>query len=110
MNEFDRRAFMGRAIFSLGLAASGVAGLPKVLAQEVSSTAVKPFRIDIHHHFAPPVWISAVQGLGASAAPLQAANANWTPAKSIADMDQGGVAAALISITNPGLWFGDKAV
>jgi predicted TIM-barrel fold metal-dependent hydrolase len=41
---------------------------------------------------------------------LQAANTAWTPAKSIEDMDRGGVAAAVVSITNPGLWFGDAAV
>jgi hypothetical protein len=40
----------------------------------------------------------------------QPANVNWTPAKSIEDMDKGGVAAAMISITNPGLWFGDKEI
>jgi predicted TIM-barrel fold metal-dependent hydrolase len=41
---------------------------------------------------------------------LQAANANWTLSKSIDDMDRGGVAAAIVSVTNPGLWFGDAAV
>jgi len=41
---------------------------------------------------------------------LQAANTTWTPAKSIEDMDRGSVAAAVVSITNPGLWFGDAAV
>jgi len=41
---------------------------------------------------------------------LQAANTKWTPAQSIQDMDRGGVAAAMISITNPGLWFGDAEV
>jgi predicted TIM-barrel fold metal-dependent hydrolase len=41
---------------------------------------------------------------------LQAANTKWTPAQSIEDMDRGGVAAAVVSITNPGLWFGDRGV
>ena len=41
---------------------------------------------------------------------LQPANTTWTPEKSIEDMDRGGVAAAVVSITNPGLWFGDAAV
>jgi len=40
---------------------------------------------------------------------LQPANTRWTPAQSIDDMDRGGVAAAVVSITNPGLWFGDAA-
>lgn len=63
-------------------------------------------RIDVHHHFAPPAWIAEVKGRPM----LQPANTRWTPEQSIADLDQGGTAAALISITNPGLWFGDAAV
>src|SRR5205807_3303205 len=34
----------------------------------------------------------------------------WTPEKSIEEMDQGGVAASVISISDPGVWFGDNAV
>lgn len=32
----------------------------------------------------------------------------YTPAKAIEDMDRGGVAASLLSVTTPGIWFGDK--
>ena len=60
----------------------------------------------MHHHFAPPAWVAEVKGRPL----LQAANTTWTPAKSIDDMDRGGVAAAVVSITNPGMWFGDLAV
>lgn len=60
----------------------------------------------MHHHFAPPAWVAEVKGRPL----LQTANTTWTPAKSIEDMDRGGVAAAVVSITNPGLWFGDTAV
>jgi predicted TIM-barrel fold metal-dependent hydrolase len=51
------------------------------------------------------VWVAEVKGRPL----LQAANTTWTPAQSIEDMDRGAVAAAVISITNPGLWFGDRA-
>jgi predicted TIM-barrel fold metal-dependent hydrolase len=40
---------------------------------------------------------------------LQPANTTWTPEKSIADLDRAGAAAAVVSITNPGIWFGDIA-
>jgi len=63
----------------------------------------KPHRIDVHHHFAPPAWLSHVAGREL----LQKANTEWTPARSIEDMDEAGVAAAVVSVTNPGLWFGD---
>jgi predicted TIM-barrel fold metal-dependent hydrolase len=66
----------------------------------------KARRIDVHHHFAPPAWVTAVKGRPL----LQPANTTWTPAKSIDDMDRGDVAAAMVSVTNPGLWFGDAAV
>jgi hypothetical protein len=31
----------------------------------------------------------------------------WTPAKDIEEMDRDGVAAAMLSCTTPGIWFGD---
>jgi predicted TIM-barrel fold metal-dependent hydrolase len=77
-----------------------------VTASDAQGTAVKPSRIDMHHHFAPPAWVAEVKGRPL----LQTANTNWTPAQSIEDMDRGGVATAVVSITNPGLWFGDAAV
>jgi predicted TIM-barrel fold metal-dependent hydrolase len=40
---------------------------------------------------------------------LQPANTTWTPEKSLEDLDRGGAAAAVLSITNPGLYLGDKA-
>jgi 6-methylsalicylate decarboxylase len=77
-----------------------------VHAQAPAQVLAKPHRIDIHHHFAPPAWITAVKGREM----LQRANTEWTPARSIEDMDQAGVAAAIVSVTNPGLWFGDSEV
>jgi len=103
MNSLDRRRFLTRAIGSLTLAGSARKSL-EALAQVVSPA--KSQRIDIHHHFAPPAWIAEVKGRPL----LQPANTTWMPARSIEDMDRGGVAAAVVSITNPGLWFGDAAV
>jgi 6-methylsalicylate decarboxylase len=103
MTDLDRRSFLTTAIASLGLVASS-GDLRAAMAQ--ASRAARPHRIDIHHHFAPPAWVSEVKGRPL----LQAANTKWTPAQSIDDMDRGGVAAAMISITNPGLWFGDAEV
>ena len=90
MTPIDRRTFLSTAL--------------AFLAQ--GTVSAKPYRIDIHHHFGPEVWVAAVKGRPL----LQPANTTWTAAKSIEDMDRGSVAASVISITNPGLWFGDKAV
>src|SRR5215510_12654280 len=92
MTGMNRRHFLSIAIASLGVPQGTVSS--------------KGGRIDIHHHFGPPVWVDAVRGRPL----LQPANTTWTVAKSLEDMDRGSVAASVISITNPGLWFGDKAV
>jgi predicted TIM-barrel fold metal-dependent hydrolase len=99
MTDLGRRHFVG--LLTTGLAAG--TGVVRLTARTQSVSAAKPHRIDIHHHFAPPAWVTAVKGRPL----LQPANTTWTPAKSIEDMDRGGVAASIVSITNPGLWFGD---
>ena len=95
--EIDRRQMLSGL-----LASAGHAVLARAAGAQAASPA-KPYRIDIHHHFAPPAWVTEVKGRPL----LQPANTAWTPARSIEDMDRGGVAAAMVSITNPGLWFGD---
>src|SRR5499427_6406170 len=99
----NRRTFLSAALASLSVGAL-TGGSLRSFAQGAGPS--KPYRIDIHHHFGPQVWVAAVKGRPL----LQPANTTWTPEKSIDDMDRGGVAASVISITNPGLWFGDKAV
>src|SRR5436190_23261439 len=90
-----RRTFLNGALASIAIRLTGA-----------QTAATRRYRVDIHHHFAPPVWVNEVKGRPL----LQPANTTWTAAKSIEDMDRGDVAAAVISITNPGLWFGDKVV
>jgi len=101
MTDLRRRSLIAGLFASTGLAAHD--GVARLLALAQSPGATKPHRIDIHHHFAPPAWVTAVKGRPL----LQPANTTWTPAKSVEDMDRGGVAASMVSITNPGLWFGD---
>ena len=96
MTDIDRRTVLASL-------ASGLFLYGPRLEGRAQASAARPNRIDVHHHFAPPAWVTAVK----SRPLLQPANATWTPEKSIADMDRGGVALSLVSITNPGLWFGD---
>src|SRR5712671_2224479 len=103
MTVSDRRSFLTTAIATLGVAATAdradlFAGRP----QTVDTS--KKFRIDAHHHFAPPTWVEAMKGNKL----LQVANTTWTAEKSLEDLDRGGASAALISITNPGLYLGDQ--
>src|SRR5260221_10729919 len=96
------RCGVSRRRLLTGLAALGAGSL---VAGTVPVAAATPARIDVHHHPSPPAYIARLQ----PRAPLAPVIKNWTPARSIDDMDRGGVATALLSVTNPGLWFGDDA-
>jgi len=60
-------------------------------------------RIDVHHHHAPPELSAAIERLQTGQQPL----IDWTPTRSIEDMDRGGTATAITSVGHPGVWFGD---
>src|SRR6266850_6643982 len=66
-----------------------------------TATATKGHRIDVHHHFTPPSYLDEMR------AQLQPPTINWTPQRSIEDMDKAGVATAILSVTTPGVWLGD---
>ena len=103
MNALDRRTFL-TAMASLGVTVASSNERAAAAVKQAAGTA-NPRRIDMHHHFAPPAWVVEVRGRPL----LQPANTRWTPEQSIEDMDRGGVAAAVVSITNPGIWFGDAS-
>ena len=90
----NRRKFVAGAA---AMAAVGL-GMPgRAVAQTAEAT--KPYRIDVHHHLSPPTFISAVSASGFRD-PLMI---NWTPEKSLADMDKAGVEVAMLSVTTPAL-------
>jgi 6-methylsalicylate decarboxylase len=60
-----------------------------------------PHRIDIHHHIVSPGFVEELKSR------LQPPTLNWTPERSIEDMDKAGVATAITSVTTPGVWIGD---
>jgi predicted TIM-barrel fold metal-dependent hydrolase len=102
MTGLDRRSFLTAALASLGVTVAAGRDRAANAVQRATGNG-NPRRIDMHHHFAPPAWVADVRGRPL----LQPANTRWTPEQSIDDMDRGGVAAAVVSITNPGIWFGD---
>ena len=90
----SRRGFLG------GLAATAGALLPiPALAQ-----SEKAFRIDTHHHLSSPAFIAAIAARKTGQVPLM----EWTVEKSLADMDKGGVATSIVSISEPGVYFGNN--
>jgi predicted TIM-barrel fold metal-dependent hydrolase len=94
----DRRAFLTGAAAAIG----SLAASRKTAAQ--TGTAEKPFRIDVHHHLSSPGFIAEIKGRKTGQIPLE----NWTPAKSLDDMDKGGVATSILSISEPSVHFGDN--
>ena len=65
----------------------------------------KPWRIDVHHHVSPPAFIAKIVELKTGQTPL----IDWVPQQSIEDMDKGGVEVAVLSVSEPGVWYGDNA-
>jgi predicted TIM-barrel fold metal-dependent hydrolase len=93
-----------RQLLAGGATAVAAAGFaPNAFAQAPS--AERPFRIDTHHHLSSPGFITEITNRRTGQVPLM----QWTVAKSIDDMDQGGVATAILSISEPGVTFGDAA-
>jgi predicted TIM-barrel fold metal-dependent hydrolase len=93
-----------RREFLLGLGALGASALiPELTSAQTGDAAPsRPLRIDTHHHFTVPGLRAEVTKAGQQ--PLL----NWTPQTSLDDMDKGGVATAILSVGDPGLWFGDN--
>ena len=88
-----------------GVFAAAASSVPSAgpRSSQPTATATKPHRIDVHHHVAPPKYIEEMRSL------LQPPTINWTPEKTLADMDEAGVATSITSITTPGVWIGDHA-
>jgi predicted TIM-barrel fold metal-dependent hydrolase len=68
--------------------------------------------IDVHHHFVPPFYLAEnhdriAQSRGGQ---LSAAWLEWTPRRTLDAMDRNGVAAVVLSMSTPGVWFGDGTV
>jgi predicted TIM-barrel fold metal-dependent hydrolase len=79
------------------------------LIAQITASVTKRGLIDVHHHFVPPFYFSDNRERIAAAAGgrTHPAYASWTPEQTIAAMDKQGVATAVLSLTTPGVWFGD---
>jgi len=74
-----------------------IAGFACTLAKGASA----PHRIDVHHHLFPPAYRTAIGNLAA-------AQPAWSPTQSIEEMDKGGIATSVLSVSSPGVWLGDN--
>jgi 6-methylsalicylate decarboxylase len=101
--EVSRRQVLGM-LSAMG--ASAALGSGAALAQNAAPVPA----IDTHHHIYPPAYVAAnLKRLLADSVALPAsAYQSWTPAVSLDQMDKSGVAAAVVSMTSPGVWWGDN--
>jgi len=65
------------------------------------STAARGRLIDIHHHLFPPTYMRANAAVVAARSRGYTQVLDWTPEQSLADMDAGGTALAVLSMTAP---------
>jgi 6-methylsalicylate decarboxylase len=80
-------------------------GMP-ALAQ--SAVVQRPALIDVHHHIVPPFYLAENrEHIAGPTGQVNPAWTNWEPKKALDAMDEHGVATAVLSLSTPGVWFGD---
>jgi predicted TIM-barrel fold metal-dependent hydrolase len=89
-----RRTFLAGGLAALGLGASANA--------PAKSRAAVTRRIDVHHHYIPPVHAEAMAAIRVGGPPPP-----WSPQLSFADMEKSGSTMAVLSLVQPGVWLGD---
>ena len=87
-----RRRFLASAV------AAGVA--PTQLPIPAVAQTRSP-RIDFHHHLAPPTYKDALRKVNLGDGPTL----NWTPQKTLEEMDQAGVTTSMLGVTTPSVAF-----
>jgi hypothetical protein len=90
----SRRGFLASAVGAGAAAATG-------LTPSRAAAQAKPGRIDVHHHFAPTFHRDALVDRRGGVWP------KWSQQMSLDDMDKNGIATAILSVAQPGTWFGD---
>jgi predicted TIM-barrel fold metal-dependent hydrolase len=89
-----RRKFLAGGVAALGLAAAAA-------RPAAAQAPAAPARIDVHHHYFPPAQVEVMTSKRVGGL------MKWSPQLSLDDMEQGGVATAVLSAAQPGVWFGD---
>jgi predicted TIM-barrel fold metal-dependent hydrolase len=93
-----RRELLRRLTATAVAVACGLpAGTP--LARAVSSSR----RIDIHHHFVPPLFAQSARDRNL----LQPMLGGLSASRSLEEMDRNGVTSAVLSVPSPGVWYGN---
>ncbi len=104
LSDGGRRRFLG------ALATAGAAALlPRTLLSQPPAPAAR--RIDVHQHFVSPGYYAMLTARNTATSPVPgyAAWKDYSPARVLEGLDRLGIETAMLSITAPGVWFGDAA-
>src|ERR1700761_2471585 len=101
---------MSRTKFLAGTAAAATMLLPgaKLLAQSAGKTPI----IDVHHHFYPPELLDVMSKWQTDnkQPPLAPPIAQWSVEKTLATMDEAGIATSILSLSSMhNVWFNAPA-
>ncbi len=100
---------MIRREFLTGMVAAGLGAV-------ASGASIKPARaaggrrlIDVHSHIIPPFYLAEYRDriAGSRGGAISRAWLEWTPQRSLAAMDEHGVETSMLSLSTPGVWFGN---
>ena len=104
----DRRSVLS------GFAAIGVAAATSLVTSARGASAPTPAvakqpLIDVHHHVLPPFYLTENRDRLAqiSGGRINPAWLEWEPSKALDAMGEHGVETAVLSLSTPGVWFGD---
>ena len=102
----SRRQFL---VSAAALGAGAILPSAATYAQTMTG-AGGPGLIDVHHPLLPPAYLAEAreQVLAQVQNILPPAVANWTPQKSLEEMDRLGISTSIVSISSPGIWFGNQ--
>lgn len=104
-----QRTDSGRRRFLGTLAAVGAASLFPAGSPRSQTNGAR--RIDVHQHFISPSFHSFLNAKNSPSSPVPgiAAWRDYSPARAVEELDRVGIETAMLSVTAPGVWFGDSA-
>jgi predicted TIM-barrel fold metal-dependent hydrolase len=98
-----------RRKFLPGLAATGLSAMTAAGAPRAAKAAENRRLIDVHSHVIPPFYLAENRDriAGSRGGEISRAWLEWTPQQSLDAMDAHGVETAVLSLSTPGVWFGN---
>lgn len=100
-----RREFLAKLV---GLGVGAVIPRNLFLAQ-IAQPAGHSRLIDFHHHILPPFYLAEArdQLIAQQRGYMPSRVLAWSPQNSLAEMEQNGIATSIVSVSTPGIWFGN---